>query len=255
MDFEVREGDVVPEVLEEACKRAYYVRVSTPLQSVTRQINDLKAAYPKAIIYKDIWTGSTMERPGWMKLMSKVEAGQITDIYMDELSRMSRTKEDGFKQWMELYESGIELHFLKQPMVSTKTYRESLQRSIKLNLENVDKPTSELMSSIVDGINKYMVELAKKQIYNVFDEAEYERKILSQRTSEGLKIAKINGKQIGRKKGTKLVTKKQRKAKAKIRTLYEKYGGPLSATDCIKVCGVSRDSFYKYIKQLDEERE
>jgi DNA invertase Pin-like site-specific DNA recombinase len=194
-----------------------------------------------------------MDRPGWMKLMQKVEKKQVTDIYMEEISRMGRTREDGFKEWMRLNELGIHLHFTRQPQVNTDTYRKSVEQDVRINLSSADNATKELMNAIIEGINKYRKEVAKQQIYNVFDEAQYERDILAKRTSEGLMVAKLNGKRVGRQKGEKIITQKQIKAKKKILKLYKKYGGPLSATDCIKVCGVSRDSFYKYVKQLDKE--
>ncbi len=202
---------------------------------------------------QDIFSGTTMQRPGWLKLMQKVEKGEVTDIYMEELSRMARTKEEGFKEWMQLYEKNIELHFLKQPQVDTATFRNAVNRSIKINTDNVDNATKDLMESIVGSINKYMIELAKQQIFNVFDEAQFERDMLSQRTAEGLVVARLNGKQVGRQKGAVITTKKQKKAKKKMLDYYEKYGGQLSATDCMKVCEVSRDSFYAYIKQLEND--
>lgn len=227
--------------------------MSTPLQKVDRQITDIKKVCPDGIVIEDTYSGTTMERPGWLKLMKKVEQGKVTDIYMDELSRMGRTKEEGYKCWMWLYEKNIELHFIKQPQVDTLTYREAISNSLHISTENLDKATSELMISIIDGINKYMIELARMQIYQVFDEAQFERDMLSQRTSEGLKVAKLNGKRVGRQKGERIVTKKSKKAKAKIKKFYKKYGGVLNATDCMRICEISRDTFYTYIREIDEE--
>ena len=55
--------------------------------------------------------------------------------------------------------------------------------------------------------------LAKEQIKIAFDQAQKEVQNLHQRTSEGLKTAKLNGKQIGRIKGNKYTTKKELAAK------------------------------------------
>ncbi|ADL36141.1 resolvase family protein (plasmid) [Butyrivibrio proteoclasticus B316] len=200
---------------------------------------------------EDNVSGMTMKRPGWLKLMKKVDAGKVTDIYMDELSRMGRSKEEGFLAWMSLYDKGVALHFIKQPQVDTQTFKVAASRSISINTEHLPSAEKELISCIVKAINRYMQELAKLQVYRVFDEAQFERDILSQRTSEGLKIARINGAQIGRKQGSYISTKKETSSKKKIKKLYKKYGGPLSATDCMRVCKISRDSFYRYIKQMD----
>lgn len=228
-----------------------YVRVSTKMQSVERQISSLKKICPSAIVIRDTFSGATMDRPGWKKLMDKVRKGMVTDIYMEEISRMARNKEEGFRQWMWLYENGVSLHFTKQSHVDTQSYKDAIKHSVAINLDNTDEATKELMDSIVSGINKYMVELAKQQIYNVFDEAQFEREMLSKRTSEGLHVAKLNGKRVGRREGEQIITNKSVRAKKKIKELYTRYGGPLNATECIRVCNISRDSFYTYVKQID----
>lgn len=40
-----------------------YCRISTPQQSITRQIRNIKAEYPKAIILEEAFTGTKMNRP------------------------------------------------------------------------------------------------------------------------------------------------------------------------------------------------
>lgn len=66
------------------------------------------------------------------------------------------------------------------------------------------KPTDELMNSIVDALNKFRLDLAKKQIKIAFDQVEEEVKDLQQRISEGIATAKLNRKQIGQAKGLSL---------------------------------------------------
>lgn len=61
---------------------------------------------------------------------------------------------------------------------------------------------------ILKGINEYLMALAKEQIKLTFEQSEKEVADLHQRTREGLVTAKLNGKQIGRKKGVGFETKK-----------------------------------------------
>ena len=98
-----------------------------------------------------------------------------------------------------------------------------------------------------------MINLAQKQIYIAFEEADQEARHLSQRTKEGLEVARIKGRQIGREVGTSIDTWKRRKAIRKIKKYYVKYGGQVTAEDCIKICEVSKSTFYRYVHQLDEE--
>ena len=73
------------------------------------------------------------------------------------------------------------------------------------------------------------------------------------RTSEGMLTAKIEGKQIGQIKGTTLTTKKSKDAKVIILKHSKDFEGSLSDTDCRKLANVSRNSFYKYKKELQME--
>ena len=60
---------------------------------------------------------------------------------------------------------------------------------------------------ILEGINKYLLSLAKEQIRLAFEQSEKEVQDLRQRTKEGLQTARLNGKQIGQVAGKKLTTK------------------------------------------------
>ncbi len=238
---------------EEEKKDYGYARISSNKQELRRQIAEIQRICPKALIIKERFTGATMQRPGWSKLMARAKAGCVKRIYMDELSRMGRNRQDGFKQWMELYELGVEVYFIKTPHVNTQTYKDNIGKMLDIKADTKDDATNELISSITKGLNRYMCELAKRQIYIAFDEAATEREYLSKRTSEGMKVAAMNGAQIGRKKGTKIETKKAVKAKKKIRKHYKGFGGELSATECMRICQISKMSFYSYLKDLKNE--
>lgn len=94
------------------------------------------------------------------------------------------------------------------------------------------------------------IRFSTKQIELAFQQSEKEVTDLHQRTSEGLRIAKANGKRIGQPKGAKLETKKAKAAKAVIRQHSKTFGGSLSDTECAKLAGISRNSFYKYKREL-----
>lgn len=63
-------------------------------------------------------------------------------------------------------------------------------------------------------------------------------------------IARLNGKQIGLKAGTKLITKKSIAAKKIMLKHCKTFGGSLTDEECIKLCGVTRKTYYNYKKQL-----
>ena len=104
-------------------------------------------------------------------------------------------------------------------------------------------------------INEYLMALAKEQIKLAFEQSEKEVADLHQRTREGLLTARLNGKQVGRKKGTGFETKKSKAAKEKIRIHCKAFGGTLDDMECIKLTGLARNTYYKYKRQIREDTE
>ena len=220
-----------------------YNRISTSKQRIDRQIRNAKELYPSAIIIEEVFTGTKIHnRPKWNDLMKKVKKGDT--IVFDSVSRMSRNAEEGFKLYEELYNKGIELVFIKEPHINTETYKNALINNIKMTNTNVD--------FILEGINKYLLSLAKEQIKLSFIQSEKEVKDLQQRTKEGIETARLNGKQIGLEKGTKLTTKKSIESKETILKHSKDFKGTLKDQDVMKLCGISRNSYYKYKKELVE---
>ena len=160
----------------------------------------------------------------------------------DSVSRMSRNAEDGFSVYEELYTRGVSLVFLKEPHISTDTYKRVLERSVPMTGTSVDY--------ILAGINRYLLELAREQIRLAFEQAEKEVEDLHQRTKEGIETARLNGKQIGQRQGTKLTTKKSVSAKEIISRHSKDFGGTLSDAEVMKLAGLARNTFYKYKREL-----
>ena len=96
------------------------------------------------------------------------------------------------------------------------------------------------------------IKKAKEQIKIAFDQAEKEVEDLHQRTREGIAIARMNGKQIGHPKGSKLTTKKSIKAKDIIKKRSRDFDGNLSDVDLMKLTGIARGTYYKYKRELKE---
>lgn len=219
-----------------------YTRISRAKQSIERQIRNIKAAYPTATIIQEVFTRTSLNRKEWQKLYNKVKAGDT--IIFDSVSRMSGNAEEGFNAYQELYNRGIELVFLKEPHINTATYKKALENNVELTGTSVDY--------ILEGVNKYLMALAKEQIILAFEQSEKEVTDLHQRTKEGIETARLNGKQIGQPKGAKLTTKKSVAAKEVILKHSKDFNGSLSDDDCMKLAGISRNSYYKYKKELKE---
>lgn len=217
-----------------------YCRISTRQQSIDRQIRNIKKIYNGAIIVTESYTGTTTDRPEWKKLYKKLQTGDT--IIFDSVSRMSRNADEGFALYEKLYNNGIELVFLKEPHINTSTYKKALQNNVALTGTNVDY--------ILEGVNKYLMALAKEQIRLAFEQSEKEVEDLHQRTREGIETARLNGKQIGQIKGAKLTTKKSIESKKKIIEYSKDFNGTLSDADCMKLIGLARNTYYKYKREL-----
>ena len=219
-----------------------YTRISKKKQSIERQIRNIKAVYPDAIIIQEAYTGTKIDRKQWNKLFNTVKDGDT--IIFDSVSRMSRNAEDGFKAYEDLYNRGVNLVFLKEPHINTDTYKQSLNGLITLTNTDVD--------CILTGVNQYLMRLAKKQIELAFEQAEKEVDDLHQRTKEGIETARLAGKQIGAVKGETWETKKSKTAKQIITKHSKDFGGNLDDTEVITLTGLSRNTYYKYKRELKE---
>ncbi len=219
-----------------------YARISRKEQSIDRQIRNIKNEYPSAHIVSEAFTGTRMDRPEWGKLYKKAKEGDT--IVFDSVSRMSRNADEGVEIYFELYEKRIQLVFLKEHYIDTATYAENMRDKIELQGTDEDE--------IFRGLNNYFRKLAARQIRIAFEQAEKEVQDLRQRTKEGIETARLNGKQIGQKQGNKLKVKKEAPAKAKIMEQSKDFRGTLSDRDCMKLAGVSRNTYYKYKRELRE---
>ncbi len=217
-----------------------YARISRKEQSIERQIRNITSEYPNAHILQEAFTGTRMDRPEWSKLISRVRSGDT--IVFDSVSRMSRSAEEGIETYFDLYEKGIQLVFLKEHYIDTAVYDENMKDKIELQGTDEDE--------IFKGLNNYFRKLAARQIRIAFDQAEKEVQDLRQRTREGIETARLNGKQIGQRTGNKLKVKKEAPAKEKIIKYSKDFEGSLNDVECIKLVGVSRNTYYKYKNEL-----
>lgn len=217
-----------------------YARTSTHKQSIERQIRNIKSQFPAAVILQEVYTRTTMERKEWIRLRSALQPGDT--VVFDSVSRMSGNASEGFMAYEELFKSGVELVFLKEPHINTSVYKSALEASVPLTGTSVDL--------ILNGVNSYLMELAKEQIRIAFEQSEKEVRDLHQRTKEGIETARLAGKQIGQQPGRKLNVKKAMAAKEIILRHAKDFGGSLSDAEVRKLAGIAPNTYYKYKREL-----
>ena len=140
-----------------------YARVSTTGQkehgnSLDDQVQKLTAAGAEKV-FSDAFTGKTMNRPEFNKLMQELQAGDT--LICTKLDRFARTAAEGFQMVQELMNKGITVDIL--------------------NMGKADNtPMGKLMVTMLLAF------------------AEFEREQIVDRTQSGRKIAMQNGVVMGR---------------------------------------------------------
>lgn len=222
-----------------------YARISRPTQSIDRQIRNIQEYCEAAHIYKESYTGTTQDRPEWIKLQKKIKPHDT--IIFDSVSRMSRNADEGFNEYQALYDMGVNLVFLKEPHINTNTFRTALNQQISLT-------GNEIADEYIKATNNVLMILARQQIKLAFDQAQKEVDDLHKRTTEGIQTAIQKGKQVGRPKGAEITTKKSIEAKRIIERHSIDFGGSLTDREVMQMIGnVSRNTFYKYKREIREE--
>lgn len=131
-----------------------YARVSTRYQekegnSLGAQERLLKASGAR-IVYKESFTGATLERPAFKELISALEKGDT--LMVTKLDRLSRSATAGINAIESLLSRGIKVHVLNMGLMD-------------------DTPTGKLIRTILLAF------------------AEFERDMIIERTQEGRRIS------------------------------------------------------------------
>lgn len=143
----------------------FYCRVSTSSQFNENQVQEVKSAgfdVQANRVVEETISGSvpTSERPGFQKLLERIESGDV--LIVTKLDRLGRNAMDVRQTVEQLAAIGIRVHCLALGGVDLTSV--------------AGKMTMQVLSAV----------------------AEFERDLLIERTQQGLKRAKAEGKKLGR---------------------------------------------------------
>jgi DNA invertase Pin-like site-specific DNA recombinase len=152
---------------------AIWMRVSTGAQDTKSQEPELKRwvdAQDRPVKwYKETMTGTTMERPGWMKLEAAIRKGQVSAVVVWRLDRLGRTAAGLTALFAELRERKVNLVSLKDGL-------------------DLSTPAGRLMANVLASV------------------AQYETEVRGERVRAGQQVARKAGKRWG---GSKPGVRKQ----------------------------------------------
>lgn len=196
-------------------KRFAYIRVSDKDQNEDRQVETMKK---EGIDDRDVFiekmSGKNFERPKYQLLKQLVREGD--EIVFDSITRMGRTMNETLKEYEWFVDNGIQLKFIKEPMINTSTEQEDI---------------------IKQAIQKVIL-----TVLAAF--AEKERIDSKIRQAEGIQAAKAKGKHLGRPKA--VITTQFVEA-------YNQWvNKEISAVEAMKKANMSKTTFYRKVKEFKE---
>jgi len=189
-----------------------------------------------------------LNRPEWEKLFRRLENNDV--IVFDSVSKMGIDAAEAFVLYKELVCKNIRLVFIRERYLDTESYREALNGIISLSLSPEEQAANNLLKGVMSAVDHFIMNKIEQDIYKAYAQSEKKIKELSRRTSEGIEAARSSGKQIGTVKGAVHETKKSKAVKPLIIKLSKDFEGELSDKECMKLIGLSNNTYYKYKREL-----
>lgn len=192
-----------------------YVRISSKEQNTDRQIQALAdQGVDERDIYIDKQSGKDFDRPNYKLLKHNIRKGDT--LYIKSLDRFGRNYTEIKQQWQEITQTiGADIEVLDMPILNTKQHKDLL---------------GNFVSNIVLEILGFV--------------AENERNNIKQRQREGIEIAKVKGKHLGRPRA---------EYPEQWTSVYADWKqGKITAVQAFNTLGMKKATFYKLVKQHEE---
>lgn len=204
-------------------KKYAYWRVSSSEQNEARQLVAFRTCGEDIDeIFGDKMSGKDTSRPGYQKMLNKLEPGDL--VVFSSLDRMSRSYQDTADEWRKITkEKGCDILILdKRGLLDTRKHKDLLGTFI---------------SDTVVSLLSYV--------------AETERDNIKKRQAEGIAaMSVVDGKRIstktGRASGRPTVALGDDFAKF----LKKQKDGHLTVDECCKVLGISRSTWYAKAREF-----
>lgn len=193
-----------------------YIRVSTKQQNIDRQYEEIKALnIDDKYIYIDKESGKDFDRVKYQKLIKKLKKDDL--LIIKSIDRLGRNYQMILEEWSRITKTiGADIKVLDMPLLDTRIEGKNL----------VGKFISDIVLQVLSFV------------------AENERINIKQRQAEGIRIAKAKGVKFGRPK-----------VKLPVNTndiIYKYKHKELTNKEAIKILGISRGTFFRVLKKLND---
>ena len=196
-----------------------YTRVSTKdKQTTDRQILALREyaaanSFTTDEIVEEKASGKSIDRPEYRALCQRMRAGDI--LLITDIDRLGRNADEVIMEFKRLKSAGIKVVALDTPYLN-----------VWGNIQD-----DSLYNMIVDILITLKAHIAQQ-----------EREKIVARVKQGLDAAKAQGKKLGRP--SKGVDNEVKRAWERVQA------GVITVSEAAKICGISRQHFYRLVKQL-----
>jgi len=191
---------------------AIYLRVSGRTQDTKSQEPELQrwaAAQEEPVSwYRDTFTGTTMNRPGWNQLEKRIRAGEISTIVCWRADRLGRTAPGLTTLFADLIERKVNLVSLKDGI-------------------DLLTPAGRLLANVLASV------------------AQFETEVRRERIAAGLAVAREKGVKLGRKPGIHTRVKVTREQERIAREMHARGEKKVSIA---RATGLSRHTIYHILK-------
>jgi len=189
-----------------------YARVSTRVQKEDRQLSALTqfgVSMERIVVEKQ--SGKDFQRPLYLRLVAEMGRGDV--LVVKSIDRLGRNYEEILEQWAYLTKTReIAIVVLDMPLLDTREGRDL---------------TGTLVADIVLQLLSYV--------------AQTERDFMRQRQAEGIQAARARGVRFGRERIPMPEDFPQ--------LAEDWWQGRLSASECGRRLGISRDTFLRRVKE------
>jgi DNA invertase Pin-like site-specific DNA recombinase len=194
-----------------------YVRISSKNQNEARQLETMRnQGIDERDIFIDKQSGKDFDRPAYQTLKNILRSGDT--VVFDSITRMGRNMDDTLIEYRYFVENGINLKFVKEPMLNT--------------------------DSTQDDVILKAIQQAVLVVLSAF--AEKERDEIRTRQSEGIAVAKKNGIKFGRP---------SLELPSNWNELYDQWkNGVIKAVEFMDMVGMKKATFYKKVKEYEKKQ-